>query len=381
VSVNDSWLLTSLSEHSIKIVNLVDTSQVVLFKGHSTSVRSIAFDPQGKFLASSGLDGKIRVWDTTSASGSSLAAVLTDVPLAKDNDQIMLKASWHPSGNYLAIPGFKVINVYNRNSWTLDKTLQDGGHEANVSIVTFSHDGRYLASCGMDLKIFIWDFEKGETIEFTDTSRPLCSLEWNFHDEAIIATNWFGQLIIWDSPLSEALPDAAPLSKSLDDVSMDLSDELTLDSSKRKGPSEGENKKKKLKKSSTIEGVSEKNVFSEDDLENEADLSETVIPDFDEFSDRPRTQEEAGGDNIEIAAPVHLQEPIQIGSTPLYNGRRFLAWNLIGSIDSQETETHNVIQIQFSDVSFHKPLRFNDHFGFQLGAIGILNLLPLSKRF
>jgi WD40 repeat protein len=47
---------------SIKLVNLVDNTQVTVFKGHQGAVRSLAFDPRGDYFASTGADGTVRIW-------------------------------------------------------------------------------------------------------------------------------------------------------------------------------------------------------------------------------------------------------------------------------------------------------------------------------
>jgi len=41
----------------------VDSTQVMLLKGHKGVVRSLAFDPKGEYLASSGADGTVRIWN------------------------------------------------------------------------------------------------------------------------------------------------------------------------------------------------------------------------------------------------------------------------------------------------------------------------------
>ena len=59
-----------------KTVNLWDlsTSQLkVELKGHSGKVRSLAFSPNGKYLASGGGDSTARIWDA--ASGKEIAQI------------------------------------------------------------------------------------------------------------------------------------------------------------------------------------------------------------------------------------------------------------------------------------------------------------------
>lgn len=49
----------------MKVVNVRDTTKVSLLSDNVKPVRSAAWDPEGKFLVTSGCDGKIKVYDTT----------------------------------------------------------------------------------------------------------------------------------------------------------------------------------------------------------------------------------------------------------------------------------------------------------------------------
>ncbi len=75
-------------------------------KEHPSKVRSVAFGPDGKTLASGDLDKKIRIWEK------------------KDN------------------------------KWVFVQKLT--GHTWQVCSVVFSSDGKTLASCSMDKTIRIW---------------------------------------------------------------------------------------------------------------------------------------------------------------------------------------------------------------------------------
>lgn len=64
--------ITDTSDLLVKIVNVRDTSKVSLLSDNVKSVRSAAWDPEGKLLVTSGCDGKLKVYDT---SGSAPACV------------------------------------------------------------------------------------------------------------------------------------------------------------------------------------------------------------------------------------------------------------------------------------------------------------------
>jgi chromosome transmission fidelity protein 4 len=57
---------------------------------------------------------------------------------------------------------------------------------------------------------------------------------------------------------------------------------------------------------------------------------------------------------------------------------------LFGSVESQKLDTHSIIHIQFSDIGFQQPIRFKDHFGFSLCALGprgaVFAAIPSEKK-
>jgi WD40 repeat protein len=49
---------------NIRIVYTTDTTQSNRLHGHEGAVRYVTYDPQGKYLVSSGCDGTVRIWNT-----------------------------------------------------------------------------------------------------------------------------------------------------------------------------------------------------------------------------------------------------------------------------------------------------------------------------
>ena len=66
---------------------------------------------------------------------------------------------------------------------------------------------------------------------------------------------------------------------------------------------------------------------------------------------------------------VPMQGPIQPGSTPETERRRFLAFNYVGQIIARDEDTYNDVQIEFADKLAHSRSRFTDHYKFRLGSL------------
>jgi chromosome transmission fidelity protein 4 len=156
------------------VVHLVDfTGNPIEFtcKGHTENVKSVAFDPKHKFLASSSCDGTVRVWDLLSKQQ------LTEIPcMPKDDgssDQLS-RIAWHPSGEFLAMPQGNSVLVIKRDSWETAYKLS--AHKNLLSLVAWSADGLHLASAAMDNKLLLWDTTTQEPIKVYKHDKPFSAL-------------------------------------------------------------------------------------------------------------------------------------------------------------------------------------------------------------
>ncbi|HZM25617.1 MAG TPA: helix-turn-helix domain-containing protein, partial [Anaerolineales bacterium] len=125
---------------------------------HQTRVLSVAYSPDGKQFATLGDNGTAIIWDAI--TGKELLQLPGNT---RPSDLVTeQRIAYSPDGKQLAICDSDQVKVYDPASGELIMTLS--GHEKDVISVTFSLDGKYLATGSVDSSVRIWDTSKGDLL-------------------------------------------------------------------------------------------------------------------------------------------------------------------------------------------------------------------------
>jgi len=183
----DGRLLASTGvDGAVRLTVLADRRTRHLFD-HPGGATAIAFAPDDSAIATAGYDGQVRLWRL--ADGT--------VRIFHPSTTPLWTLAFDPTGTHLAAGGEdKRIHL-----WPIDGSGPDrafAGHSLNIWHIAFSSDGRTIASGSFDRTLKLWDVTSGHLLRsVTGHTEGIVGLDIRQRDGMIATGGDDGTIRLW----------------------------------------------------------------------------------------------------------------------------------------------------------------------------------------
>ena len=210
VSPDKKTVLIASSDNTVRLFEIETGNELQEFKGPSDSVYSLAWSPDGNFIAAGYAGLKAYIWDRQ--TGDRVQEFITKGSVTE--------LAFSPDGTVL------LIGLLNGNVQLIDRTTQDKvrtlqrkptlqGLTGTVNAAAFSPDGNSIVVGYSYGNAHLWDKNTGKLLYELKVSGNVLSVAWSPDGKTILLGCSDGKAILWDKETGKVLQE---LKKDSSDV-------------------------------------------------------------------------------------------------------------------------------------------------------------------
>ena len=194
-SINGNLIASGSSDLNgdgdIQIWNAITRQIKYIYRGHSSGVSTLAWSPDGKYIASGDENGIVLVWDVTAG----------DTIYTYNSQSEVASVAWSPDGKRI-VCGLYDSTIHIWDAFTGKNALIYNGHPEIVLSTAWSPNGKYIASGSGDTTVHIWNAFNGHTIFiYTGHTNTVKSVVWSPNGTRIASSSADKTVQVWKAPV------------------------------------------------------------------------------------------------------------------------------------------------------------------------------------
>ncbi len=161
-----------------------------VYRGHTAGIRAVDWSPNSQRVVSGAEDTTVQLWDALNGEHSTLC---------RGHSDAVTTVAWSPDGKYVASGSMDgTVRLWNATTGTQKYVYR--GHTDSVNTVCWSPDSQRLASGSSDKTAHILDTATGKHIfTFRGHTSTVSSVSWAPDGKRIVSGSWDKTAQVWDA--------------------------------------------------------------------------------------------------------------------------------------------------------------------------------------
>jgi WD40 repeat protein len=178
-------LASGTFEGTVRLWNAETGELKAVLVEYSNGVDAVAFSPDGKLLASGGIN--LKLWDPVTGK----------LNREFKNSRVTEAVAFSSDGKTLASGEGSQVQLWDVETGTLLRTLH--GHAKSVRSVAFARDSSLLASASEDKTIRLWDSQTGKSTHILTTSDEVHAIAFSPDGSRLASGTRDAKVQLWDT--------------------------------------------------------------------------------------------------------------------------------------------------------------------------------------